>query len=257
MWLPRKCDYRQTPDKVIPMCRYALQVTQKPRQFHGDVIQTYPVPFRKLSSTTDVCKTLMSPFPNMKISMTFDPDLLTSLSKDIIIMYLLIKDFLPTMFEASGHLGQIILEFSVVQGIGDSICKATCPALNWGGGIIKEWIGILQLTWVPYSHWSRAVAGRPVGVSPCVVWPAPPDHSMPVPFPRVWQLCAPGHLGTDWSTSLLPLWWPQPNVMLIFRITRGATVTGCAPVISFCCKGLFISLHKYKNKHDNSKIWTS
>ena len=41
-WLPRKCDYRterhrqtngrtdkQTPDKVIPMCCYALQATQK------------------------------------------------------------------------------------------------------------------------------------------------------------------------------------------------------------------------------------
>ena len=35
-WLPRKCDYRtdrrtdrQTPDKVISMCRYASQATQK------------------------------------------------------------------------------------------------------------------------------------------------------------------------------------------------------------------------------------
>ena len=42
-WLPRKCDYqesvttgqtdgqtdKQTPDKVIPMCRYASQATQK------------------------------------------------------------------------------------------------------------------------------------------------------------------------------------------------------------------------------------
>ena len=35
-WLPRKCDYRterrtdrQVPDKVIPMCRYAWQATQK------------------------------------------------------------------------------------------------------------------------------------------------------------------------------------------------------------------------------------
>ena len=35
-WLPRQCDYRtdtqterQTPEKVIPMCRYALKVTQK------------------------------------------------------------------------------------------------------------------------------------------------------------------------------------------------------------------------------------
>ena len=40
-WLPRKCDYqesvttgqtdRQTPEKVIPMCRYASQATQKAR----------------------------------------------------------------------------------------------------------------------------------------------------------------------------------------------------------------------------------
>ena len=39
VWLPRKCDYQenvttgqtdgQTPDKVIPMCRYASQATQK------------------------------------------------------------------------------------------------------------------------------------------------------------------------------------------------------------------------------------
>ena len=31
-WLPRKCDYQtdtQSPDKVIPMCRYASQATQK------------------------------------------------------------------------------------------------------------------------------------------------------------------------------------------------------------------------------------
>ena len=35
-WLPRRCDYqtdrrtdRQTPDKVIPKCRYASQATQK------------------------------------------------------------------------------------------------------------------------------------------------------------------------------------------------------------------------------------
>ena len=30
--MPRKCDYRtdrQTPDKVIPMCRYASKATQK------------------------------------------------------------------------------------------------------------------------------------------------------------------------------------------------------------------------------------
>ena len=43
-WLPRKCDYRthrctdrqtdrQTPDKVIPKCRYALQATQKVKYF--------------------------------------------------------------------------------------------------------------------------------------------------------------------------------------------------------------------------------
>ena len=43
-WLPRKCDYRtdaqtdtwtdgQTLDKVIPMCRYALQVTHKLCQY--------------------------------------------------------------------------------------------------------------------------------------------------------------------------------------------------------------------------------
>ena len=32
VWLPRKSDYRtdtQAPDKVIPMCRYASQGTQK------------------------------------------------------------------------------------------------------------------------------------------------------------------------------------------------------------------------------------
>ena len=47
VWLPRKCDYRtetqtdrQTPDKVIPMCRYALQATQKIK--HVFVKQGFP-----------------------------------------------------------------------------------------------------------------------------------------------------------------------------------------------------------------------
>ena len=42
-WLPRKCDYRtdthtdrQTPDKVIPMCRYASQATQKQSPHKND-----------------------------------------------------------------------------------------------------------------------------------------------------------------------------------------------------------------------------
>ena len=30
-------------------------------------------------------------------------------------------------------------------------------------------------------------------------------------------------------------------------ITRGATVTECAPVIRFCCKGLFISMKTKSN----------
>ena len=37
-WLPRKCDYltnRQTPNKVIPMCRYASQATQKCKNWHS------------------------------------------------------------------------------------------------------------------------------------------------------------------------------------------------------------------------------
>ena len=29
------------------------------------------------------------------------------------------------------------------------------------------------------------------------------------------------------------------TVCEIERVTRGATVTGCAPVVSFCCKGLY------------------
>ena len=36
-------------------------------------------------------------------------------------------------------------------------------------------------------------------------------------------------------------------IMIILEITRGATVTGCAPVISFCCKGLFISMKTKSN----------
>ena len=45
-WLPRKCDYRtdrQTPDKVIPMCRFALQATQKSRTAVQN--QVYKIPF--------------------------------------------------------------------------------------------------------------------------------------------------------------------------------------------------------------------
>ena len=47
-WLPRKCDYRtdtqtdrQTPDKVIPMCRYALQATQLRSQDENNMRAIY------------------------------------------------------------------------------------------------------------------------------------------------------------------------------------------------------------------------
>ena len=48
--LPRKCDYRtdrQTPDKIIPMCRYVSQATQNQiPKVHGNikiVLATYNV----------------------------------------------------------------------------------------------------------------------------------------------------------------------------------------------------------------------
>ena len=61
-WLPRKCDYwtyrrrtdRQTPDKMIPMCRYASQATQKPEvlrlpieQFNSSVNCIIPLPYQR------------------------------------------------------------------------------------------------------------------------------------------------------------------------------------------------------------------
>ena len=50
-WLPRKCDYQtdrhthrrtdsQTPDKVIPMCRYTSQATQKPEVLRLPIYRT-------------------------------------------------------------------------------------------------------------------------------------------------------------------------------------------------------------------------
>ena len=35
----------------------------------------------------------------------------------------------------------------------------------------------------------------------------------------------------------------------LVTITRGATVTGCAPVVSFCCEGLYW----YKNARKNTE----
>ena len=61
-----------------------------------------------LSLNIDVCETLMPPFPNM----TFDLDLWPTdlkINRD----HLLIKDYLPTKFEASGTKPS---ELSVAQG---------------------------------------------------------------------------------------------------------------------------------------------
>ena len=50
---------------------------------------------------TDVCETLMPPFPNLsRIGSTFDLDL-SPTDLDIDGGHLLIKDYLPTKFEAS------------------------------------------------------------------------------------------------------------------------------------------------------------
>ena len=54
------------------------------------------------TENTDVCKTLMPPFPNIwKIGLTFDPDLWPtdlSINRD----HLHKKEYLPTKFEAFG-----------------------------------------------------------------------------------------------------------------------------------------------------------
>ena len=51
-----------------------------------------------------------------------------------------------------------------------------------------------------------------------------------------------GHMFKIYGTAgkILPQGTHMPNMKaLSLRITRGATVTGCAPVVSFCCKGLY------------------
>ena len=59
-WLPRKCDYRtvrQTPDKVIPMCRYASQATQR------CIVLIYRSDFFKVE-----CEGLIEPLKQAKLS---------------------------------------------------------------------------------------------------------------------------------------------------------------------------------------------
>ena len=66
---------------------------------HKDNLQQ--ISNEKITRNTDVCETLMPPFPNIsRIGLTFDLDLSPT---DLIIDrgHLLIKDFQPTMFEAS------------------------------------------------------------------------------------------------------------------------------------------------------------
>ena len=56
----------------------------------------------KLTKNIDVCETLMPTFPNLsRIGLTFDLEL-SPTDLDIKRGYLLIKDYLPTKFEASG-----------------------------------------------------------------------------------------------------------------------------------------------------------
>ena len=75
-WLPRKCDYRtdtrtdrqtdgrtdrQTPDKVIPMCNYASQVTQKGRKEGGWTnwqSDSYRVPRSKMQGPNNLCESM-------------------------------------------------------------------------------------------------------------------------------------------------------------------------------------------------------
>ena len=60
----------------------------------------------------DVCETLMPPFPNIsRIGLTFDLDL-SPTDLNIERGHLLIKDYLPTKFEASGAKRSRVISYT-------------------------------------------------------------------------------------------------------------------------------------------------
>ena len=78
----------------------------------------------------DVCETLMPPFPNM----TFDLDLWPTdlkINRD----HLLIKDYLPTKFEASGAKPSWVISCTRLRetDIPTDMCNAICPSFFKGG----------------------------------------------------------------------------------------------------------------------------
>ena len=90
------------------------------------------------TTNIDVCETLMPPFPNM----TFDLDLWPTdlkINRD----HLLIKDYLPTKFEASGAKPSWVISCTRLRAtdiptdiptyIPTDRCKAICPSFFKGG----------------------------------------------------------------------------------------------------------------------------
>ena len=69
-WLPRKCDYRtnrhmdrQTPDKIIPMCPYALQATQLDKHTNKQILQKSDFAHFLLQVFSTVSNTMVTSLP--------------------------------------------------------------------------------------------------------------------------------------------------------------------------------------------------
>ena len=100
--------------------------------------------FHRFSINIDVCETLMPPFPNM----TFDLDLWPTdlkINRD----HLLIKDYLPTKFEASGAKPSWVISCTRLRATDiptdgrtnrpTDRCSAICPSFFKGGHKYKDW----------------------------------------------------------------------------------------------------------------------
>ena len=66
-------------------------------------------------------------------------------------------------------------------------------------------------------------------------------------------------LGIIWrKKNSVVMAYPYTAVVFVLgNITKGATVTGCAPVVSFCCKGLNSMISKVKMQDKIQRDWNS
>ena len=68
-----------------------------------------------------------------------------------------------------------------------------------------------------------------------------------------------GQVVGNWLTcrQTYGMCWAMCSAASTEDITRGATVTGCAPVVTFCCKGFISMISKVKMQEKIQRDWNS